>query len=222
MSYQDPEHVDVTWHSEYWPDFRKHVHELLVYGYKTAKLQIKHGHNETDITGFIAHAIDNWLNSPDSPDWCSQIDLREDPPIPGEGRTGRRRRRPDLVFVFVKKGHRPLYFFESKRLREQKTHRESYYLGEEGLGCFINGAYARNFDEAGMLGYVQCDTVDQWVERLKFAIDNDAKSDNKLLLKTTQREIQVINEVSQEWVSEHNRNTGGSISIYHILLDCCP
>jgi hypothetical protein len=107
-------------------------------------------------------------------------------------------------------------------LREQKTHRESYYLGEEGLGCFINGVYAKDFDEAGMLGYVQCDTLDQWVERLKLAIENDAKSDNKLLLKSPQREIQIIDEVSQEWVSEHNRNTGRSISIYHILLDCCP
>jgi hypothetical protein len=148
--------------------------------------------------------------------------LQEDPPIAGESRTGRRRRRPDIIFASVNKRPRPRYFFESKRLREQKTHRENYYLGEEGLGCFISGAYAKNFDEAGMLGYVQCDTVDQWVKRLKLAIDNDAGSDNKLLLKPPQREIQVIDEIPQEWVSEHHRNTGGNISIYHILLDCCP
>jgi hypothetical protein len=32
MSYQDPEHVDAEWRNEYWADFRKHVHELLVWG----------------------------------------------------------------------------------------------------------------------------------------------------------------------------------------------
>src|SRR6266568_3558537 len=143
MSYQDPKHVDGKWQDEYWPDFRKHVHELLVWGYQVAKPQIKHKHDETDITGFIADAIQERLDSPDGPSWCDQFYLQEDPPIPGENRTGRHRRRPDIIFASVHKRPRPRYYFESKRLREQKTHRESYYLGQDGLGCFITSRIPR-------------------------------------------------------------------------------
>ncbi len=221
MSYQDPEHVDDKWRDEYWPDFRKHAHELLILGYKVAKFKVKQWHDETDITGFIAEAIQERLDSPGSPDWYNQFALHEDPPVPGGNRTGRRRRRPDLIFESVVRRPRPKYFFESKRLRKQSTYRESYYLGGEGLQRFLNGIYAGDYTEAGMLGYVQCDTVDQWVDRLKIAIEDDANSDNKLLLKSPQRGVRIIDEIPQEWVSEHDRYTGGSIIIYHILFDCC-
>ena len=37
------------------------------------------------ITGFIAEAIQVRLDSPDSPLWCDQIAIKDDPPIPGGG-----------------------------------------------------------------------------------------------------------------------------------------
>lgn len=213
----DCDYIDV-YHSE----FRNHVHQLLIWGYKDARKRIKSQHDETDITGFIAEAIDAKLDAPDSPLWCNQCFLKEDPPVPSGDRTGRRRGRPDLIFGLVTKRPRLKYFFESKRLRKQSTHRESYYLGEEGLQRFLHGYYAKECSEAGMLGYVQCDTVDEWSSRLKTAINDDAANENKLLLKPPLRNVYILREITNEWVSEHNReNRENSISIHHILLDCC-
>src|SRR5581483_2390114 len=89
----------------------------------------------------------NRLNDPASPDWCDMIDILDDPPIPGGGRTGRGRWRPDLIFKSMERRPRPTYHFEAKRLRAQGNVKE--YLGADGLGCFISGKYASESDEAG-------------------------------------------------------------------------
>lgn len=222
MSYQDPEEATDIWRDEYWPDFRRNVHELLVVGYKTAKCKIQPSHEEPDITGFIAEAIQAYLESPESPEWCDRISLHEDPPVPGGRRTGRGRKKPDLIFEALGRRPRAKFFFESKRLREQSSHRESYYLGPEGIQRFLRGAYAREYPEAGMIGYIQCDTVDIWNKRLQAAITVDAQNKNELRLKSLPQKVQIIEEISQEWTSSHYRHPGGYITIFHILFDCCP
>ncbi len=204
---------------EYWSAYRQHVHTLLVWGYTDSRPRVQAKHDEPAITGFIAEAIQNRLDAIDSPSWCDQIGIKDDPPIPGGGRTGRKRWRPDLIFESVERRPRPKYHFEAKRLRNQQSIND--YLGKDGLGCFLSGRYAHESDEAGMLGYIQCDNISTWVERLQLAIDQDFQDKNEFLLLSPQHNIQVVNAFPKEWMSKHDRHTGRSIVIHHLLLDYC-
>lgn len=205
----------------YWQEFRKQVHILLLWGYTDSKGRVQPQHDEPAITGFIAEAIKARLNDPDCPEWCENIATpHDDEPIAGGGRIGRGRWRPDIHFELLRSGRkpRPEYHFEAKRLRQPGSGTKDY-LGAEGLHCFLQGMYAPQFREAGMLGYVQCDTVDIWTQRLKIAIEQDFQNSNSLLLISPQHNIQIIDEFAHEWLSDHSRHTGNSIRIHHVLLD---
>ena len=204
---------------EYWSTYRQHIHTLLAWGYANSRNRVEGKHEEPDITGFIAEAIKDRLDAPDSPPWCNQIGIDDDPPIRGGGRTGRSRWRPDLIFESVERRPRPKYHFEAKRLRKQQSIKD--YLGEDGLQCFLTGRYSHESNEAGMLGYIQCDNISTWVERLQLAIDQDCHDKNELLLLSPQCDIQVVDAFPQEWMSKHDRRTGKSIVIHHLLLDYC-
>jgi len=204
---------------EYWSTYRQHIHTLLAWGYADSRNKVQAKHDEPAITGFIAEAIQNRLEALDSPLWCNQIVIKDDPPIHGGKRTGRSRWRPDLIFESVERRPRPKYHFEAKRLRKPQSIDD--YLGEDGLQCFLSGRYAYESDEAGMLGYIQCDNISIWVRRLQLAIDQDFQGKNAFLLLSPQRNIQVVDAFPQEWLSQHNRHTGRSIVIHHLLLDYC-
>lgn len=211
--------LDEAYADEYWSTYRHHIHTLLAWGYADSRSRVQAKHDETDISGFIAEAIQDRLDAFDSPIWCDQIGLKDDPPIPGGGRKGRSRWRPDLIFESVERRPRPKYHFEAKRLRKQQSITD--YLGEDGLQCFLNGKYATESYEAGMLGYIECDDISTWVERLQLAIDLAGQDKNEILLLAPQNNIQIVDAFPQEWLSKHNRRTGRSIAIHHLLLDYC-
>lgn len=211
--------LDETYVDEYWSIYRQHIHTLLAWGYANSRNRVQTKHDETAITGFIAEAIQDILDDPDSPIWCNQIVIKDDPPIPGGGRTGRKRWRPDLIFESVERRPRPKYHFEAKRLRKQQSIND--YLGEDGLQCFISGRYAHETDEAGMLGYIQRDNISIWVEKLQLAIDQDSQGKNEMLLSSPPCNIQVVDAFPHEWMTKHDRHTGKSIVVHHILLDYC-
>jgi hypothetical protein len=186
---------------EYWSTYRQHIHTLLAWGYADSRNRVQAKHDEPAITGFIAEAIQDRLDAFDSPPWCDQIVIKDDPPIRGRGRTGRERRRPDLIFESVERRPRPQYHFEAKRLRKPQSIND--YLGKDGLQCFLSGRYAHESVEAGMLGYIQCDDISTWVERLQLAIDKDSQSKNEFLLLPPLRNIQLVDAFPQEWMSLH-------------------
>lgn len=211
--------LDEAYVDEYWSTYRQHIHTLLAWGYADSRSRVQAKDEEPAITGFIAEAIQNRLDAIDSPLWCDQIAIKDDPPISGGGRTGRKRWRPDLIFESVERRPRPKYHFEAKRLRKQQSIND--YLGIDGLQCFLSGKYAHESNEAGMLGYIQCDDISTWVERLQLAIDLDGQDKNEFLLLPPQRNIQIVDVFPHEWLSKHNRHTGKSIAIHHLLLDYC-
>jgi hypothetical protein len=211
---------DPVWFQEYWPSFRQHVHELLAWGYEDAKSRITQNHEEEEITGFITEAIQNRLVTLDCPRWCEHYALKENNPVPGKGLTGKRRKVPDFIFELTVPP-RPEYIFEAKRLRIESSFREGYYF-HKGLARFLREEYASRYLEAGMLGYLQCDTPNEWIERLKSYLQHDAEHDGKLHLKLPPHDVKVFPAFIQEWVSQHTRPTGNDIAIYHILFNCLP
>ena len=200
------------------PIFRIHAHQLIHIGYSDARPQMTCDDKETTVTGYIAEAIQNRLSSPTQPSWYKYYNVKDDPPIPTEGRTGSGRRKLDIILESSYWNIRPQYGFEAKRLRKNGFP-ASKYVGPEGMGCFISGSYASRYPEAAMLGYIQSDSVEQWQKKVIAEIDEKA---DILHLKSPQQNIKVIDEFPNEWISDHNRDSVGyPITIYHILLKCC-
>ena len=207
------------WES-YDESFREDAHQLLAWGYEGARHRITSSLEETEITGFIVEAIEVRLSSPEVDERFDRYCVKEDNPAPGEGRTGKRRRRMDVLVECTSRPRdkpRPRYILEAKRLR-RPSHRIDYYAGDEGVKRFVTGLYASDCPEVAMVGYVQSDDARYWMERLEELFDNDSADEYRVREKLS--ETRVIPDLPDEWGSGHLRINGTSVMIYHVLLDC--
>jgi hypothetical protein len=208
---------DPNWIATYDKFLRRDAHQLLAWGYEDARININPTLEETEITGFIAEKIDKKFDDPDTPSRFDRYYLSEDKPITGEGRTGKYRRRLDLVVEWSGCKPRPKYVFEAKRLCKNRDP-ISGYTGNDGLQRFVTGkSYATQYPEAAMIGYIQSDNYEYWIRELtrKFTESNNGLS---IIKELTQ--VEVIASLPNELVSQHDRSTGSPITVYHILLDC--
>lgn len=203
--------------SYYDSSFRPIAHQLLAWGYEDALPGIHCKLEEEEITGFIAEAIEERLNDPSIPKKFRRYDIHQEKPIAVEGRTGKKRRRLDLVITCSHRCPRPKYIFEAKRLRKNGFP-IGKYVGGDGLQCFVKGVYASQYPEAAMVGYVQSDPTSYWESELKRSFDGD--SNNDLRITQLLQKVQVLSSMPDVWVSEHERVTGSPITVYHIFLNC--
>ena len=207
--------------SHYWSNFRFSVHQLLEWGYLDLKSTTMGRMEEEEITGCLVAAMQARLADPYAPDWTSHFSVKEDPPVHGSGRTGKRRQRTDIVIESaMPRVGRPHFVFEAKNLRGTKYYTARRYLGEHGLRRFLRGDYAAAYPEAGMLGYVQSDTVEHWKGKVQAALEKDATGLQELRLRGAIQAQVIRGGLPHEWVSEHDRHTGSPVLIYHVLLWC--
>ena len=197
--------------------FRRNVHQLLAWGYEDAFPKIHCKLQEEEITGLIVEAIEERLDNPSTPKKFRRYDIHEEKPTAVEGRKGKKRRRLDLVIVDGHNRPRSKYIFEAKRLRKN-GYPISRYMGEDGLQCFIKEIYASKYPEAAMIGYIQSGVATYWETELKRSFDNAPNND--LCIKQVLQKMQVIVSLPDTWVSEHERVVSGSITVYHIFLNC--
>jgi hypothetical protein len=201
--------------------FRKNAHLLISAGYTAGRAKIAtNEHEEEHITEFIVCGTKDWMRRLDRPSWCKYYSVHEESPVSGKGNHGKFRTRTDIFIELGSRPERPGYVFEAKRLRTNGFG-AGKYTGLEGMGCFTEGIYASEYDEAAMLGYVQSDTLFEWKERVKQSI---TEKESGLYLASPQYDEVVIADFPLEWVSEHKRKMGKDVSIriYHVLLDCTP
>lgn len=204
----------------YFYGFRRDAHQLLVWGHQEALPQIHCNLTEEEITGLIVEAMREKLKDPTIPErFYDRYSVGEEKPLAVEGRTGKRRRKLDIVVESnLPRESRPEYVFEAKRLRKN-GYPIGKYVGEDGLQCFIKGVYASQYPEAAMVGYVQSDATSYWESELKRSFDEDLHKD--LCIIQLLQKVQVLSFIIPDvWVSEHERVTGSSIAIYHIFFDC--
>lgn len=205
--------------------FIEQVHHLIYIGYEDSlsriKVTDKKANEENSITGFIVEALGNRKRffSP-SPEWIKYYAFHDNSPRESDGRVGSDRTRADIIIEFNNEAGTPEFFFEAKRLKSG-SYSIGQYAGDDGMGCFINGDYASRYDEAGMLGYIQSDSIDVWQDKAQKKIDQD---NIQLQLVDSQTPVTIHDKLAHEWVSTHQRKTLNSraIKIYHILLDCIP
>jgi hypothetical protein len=86
------------------------------------------------------------------------------------------------------------------------------------MQCFLDGRYARDDAFAGMLGYVQAGTPEEWALKIEQAITTNA-ADLCLRESGHWRSERLATELSSTFRSGHDRpNVGCQIEIFHTLL----
>jgi hypothetical protein len=203
----------------YFYGFRRDAHQLLAWGHQEALPQIHCNLTEEEITGLIIEAMREKLKDPTIPErFYDRYSVGEEKPLAVEGRTGKRRRKLDIVVESnLPREIRPEYIFEAKRLRKN-GYPIGKYVGKDGLQCFVKGVYASQYPEAAMVGYVQSDAASYWESELKRSFDEDIHKD--LCIIQLLQKVKVLSSIPDVWVSEHERVTGSSIAIYHIFFNC--
>jgi hypothetical protein len=196
--------------------FVRRVHQLLQLGYQRLSPAAQANEQEPSITGFLAKAIDEVL-SDRAETWMAYFSVHDDPAVNDGRRKGKRRKRVDLRIDSGRYRPRARYQFEAKRF--SKRHSVKTYLGANGLGCFLCGAYAREEDEAGMLGYVQSGELETWGEKIRtelnetpgsYAVDRASPFSSHPMLSSGSLKT---------YRSQHSRQTvGRTIVIMHTLL----
>jgi hypothetical protein len=104
--------------------------------------------------------------------------------------------------------------FEAKRLHRKDS--VSEYLGREGLGMFTSGQYAAQHNVAGMLGYVQTETISDWADRINTAMAADSGG---YCVRSPMAAVNVTAELPEVRVSSHQRaSVGRALAVYHAFL----
>jgi hypothetical protein len=198
--------------------FIKRCHRLLELGYCRLDRKALICADEPSITGELVRAMKEAQEIEDAPAFTRFLFVADDPPQNSFGKLGKRRRRVDIEFEFApRKGKRPRFHFEAKRL--YKSASISDYLGPEGLGCFLAGHYAKDQDAGGMLGYVQTESINIWSKKLETAIII-GRNELGVLEPSDSWGIIELAPMLHSRRSRHRRSTvGTNIVIYHSLLE---
>jgi hypothetical protein len=90
------------------------------------------------------------------------------------------------------------------------------YIGSEGLGEFISGAYAPESPFGGMLGYVQSDDCNYWATK----ISEKLKTEKQNVMLKDCWEKSGFKDIVHCYKTRHDRkNNLSEILIFHLLLD---
>ncbi len=202
------------WSMAYWPAFRRHVFSLIEMGYQKLDKNCAQTAEEEEITGELHREISDLLDG-EAPAWANFYSIHEEPRVHDANRKGKRRRRLDLRFERLGSRPRPHYEFECKRLCKRRSGAADYF-GSEGMTHFLTGEYARHWPEAGMLGYVQNGTINDWVTRLS---DRLIDAEIEILPGGDWRPVSLLGSLDCYSTAHPRKKDLGSIRIFHALLD---
>jgi hypothetical protein len=196
--------------------FLRDVHRLIARGYDETFPSQQQKTLEEDITKRIVQEITRLIEAKDAPRWMKRYVATDNLPLSLPKKPAKQRPRIDIEILCTRGSPRPRFHFEAKRLGEGNP--VGKYLGEEGLGCFLAGQYARDSDEAGMLGYVQNDTCASWATKIRQAIAR-ASAKHAVVAGTDWEEVKISPECQDSYRTQHNRWTlGKPVTVYHTLL----
>ncbi|MCP4658036.1 MAG: hypothetical protein GY856_21715 [bacterium] len=148
--------------------FVERAHQLIKMGYDRMTPSACRTEEEPAITGALVEAICEACDDLRSEEWVDFFAAHDDPPVNDGIRKGKCRRRLDIKIVSSERRPRQVFSFEAKRL--SKSHSVGAYLGEEGLGRFLEGEYAGDDEDGGMLGYVQSGDRGAWAAKIGQAL----------------------------------------------------
>jgi hypothetical protein len=156
---------------DYRSAFLGQVHRLLSLGYAALNPLDFAQSEEDSITGELCKHMKVLTEERPTEPWMGLYSVHDQDPVNDacDEKTGNVRKgsgRPKLDVRLVNKSRVPNSGFciEAKRLYRSDS--VSEYVNDEGLGAFVNSYYASSDSVSGMIGYVQCDSVDNWLDKL--------------------------------------------------------
>ena len=216
--------LTVEW-DEYLVALREDAHQLLAWSYSDTRVRLSSAKDEYEMTGLLAEAMDERINSPTTAERFMLYAVHNERPTSPRGQLGKKRPKLDIQIERCGVRPKPRFTFEAKRLRDDikcsvsDTMRE--YLGVDGLLRFVGGRYTPESIEAAMLGCIQARDAEFWFNQIDDAFDTDERRGGKLYAMIGRlRRVNVITDLRDERVSVHARSSGVSIQIFHLFIDC--
>jgi hypothetical protein len=209
-----------------YPDyFRRDVHLLLVFGYNSIRGEINPNTEEPTITVRMTEAINNGLDSigllPDRLQKKPYAIFAESAQIETKDAKNIKDKYIYFDVVFLETGGRTFprrrYTVEAKRLKTNGFSIGKYCA--DGIMRFVNETYASAYPEAAMIGFFQDKDINYWFGELTRKFKEDKKPNN-MAIELNLEKINVISEISDEWLSVHQRTSGNKIHLFHIFWDC--
>lgn len=204
-----------------WDNIRCDVFQLVAWGYQRKEKEIRQRDLEEDITGLIRQGINEILDELDDdllPRFQFYSAHNEDP-VDDHGISGKKRPRVDILIECIGSRPRKRYRLEAKRCARKK-YRSKYNIDwyAQGISAFLNGLYAKDSPEGGLLGLMQSDDAKYWKNELFTKL----KSDASLCCQSPLSDVEPTPDLPDMTVSAHQRSNGTSIDLYHAFLDCNP
>lgn len=204
----------------YGEAFCLHSHQLLAWAYADVRPRLNADLKEPAITGLLAEAMKLRLNHPDTPDEYDHYWPGDQEPHSPNGELGNDRLRFDITII--RNGIKPRisFIFEAKRLRTGGFP-IGEYVGDGGMGDFIECRYGADHPEAAMVALFQNRDVAYWHNELKRVFNKDQAAETPLLgIHERLSGIVIINDLPDELQSIHRRSNAVKIRLYHIFLNC--
>jgi hypothetical protein len=199
---------------------REHSYQLLAWGYADVRGQIHSESEEPDITGLLCQAMQQRIYRPDTPERFLNYAIGDQAPISPNAELGNDRLRLDVSVRRTGIRIEIVYVFEAKRLRTG-SFPIGKYLGDGGMGDFIQCRYAVGCPEGTMIGLWQDKDQAYWQRQLQTAFDRDSKAPTPTLaVESCLVSAQVSTCIPDVWRSVHRRSDGSVIDLNHIFLDC--
>ena len=204
-----------------WDNIRCDVFQLVAWGYQRKEKEIRQCHLEEDITGLIRQGINETLDELDD-DLYSRFQLycaHNEDPVDDHVMSGKKRPRVDILIECSGSRPRRRYRLEAKRCARKK-YNSKYNIDwyAQGISAFLNGLYAKDSPEGGLLGLMQSDDAKYWKKELSTKLKNDAS----LCCQSLLSDVEPTPDLPNMTVSAHQRSDGSAIALYHVFLDCNP
>lgn len=200
----------------YGSAFVRIVHRLLAAACKALPNNLSN-EQEPSITGMIVERMRAFLEQPSAPRWAARLAIHDDPPLNVGSLLGKRRPRIDIEVESVVAGIRPRFQFEAKRLYESRS--ASEYTGKNGLGSFVDERYAKGHSVAGMLAYVQTQSVEDWVKKVAGKLAKERDSTGLAARGAVWESFKPPDHDLSSFRSIHKRKTA-PITLFHTFLSC--
>jgi hypothetical protein len=204
----------ISLHLAYAEELRVHAVTLIWLGYRRLDAASLATYEEDDITGELIREMKQVAQDPSSPDWVDHYEIREQTRQNVAGKRGKRRPIMDIEIQRHCRGPRPCLGFEAKPLGRGST--IGGYLGDKGLAAFFSGYYPTTHGEAGMLGYVQEKTSDEWSAKL--AQELTRKSRKHRIAEGSELQAVTVDPALPAFRSTHIAADGKHLLVIHVLL----
>ncbi len=210
---------DVELRTEHRQALRGHAIELLRLGHASLPSASLAKSEEEDITGKLKEAIEAIIETAShAPAWVDRYTVYDEEKPTGTRKLGKKRPRIDITIkqTWKLRESHPRFRFEAKRLKSDR--RVSAYFGQEGIGCFLRGRYPLTHPEAGMVGYVQAGSLEEWQKRLGNYVNRNG-SRLRVLPGGDWKSYECTLPSSS--ITEHRHPVFPKVAIVHLLLPFC-